>query len=58
MNKLFIEDDEINTVRRKPRTKEELGVVRPWQNKIMAGFLKKLLEEEKRGYILKSTVLR
>lgn len=30
MNKLFIEDDEINSVKRRPRTKPELEIVRPW----------------------------
>jgi len=39
MTKILLEDDEINTVKRKPRTRDELAIVRPWQNKIMANFL-------------------
>ena len=36
MNKALDSDDEYNVAKRKPRTKAELTIVRPWQNKIMA----------------------
>jgi len=44
--------------KRKSRSKPELEVVRPWQNRIMATFLKETIQEGGKGYALKSTVLR
>jgi hypothetical protein len=45
MNKLLDSEDEVNTVKRRSRTKAQLAIVRPWQNKIMARFLTKLFDE-------------
>ena len=45
MNKVLDSEDEVNTVKRRSRTKAQLAIVRPWQNKIMARFLAKLFEE-------------
>lgn len=58
MNKVIDSDDEINTVKRKPRTKDELAVVRPWQNKIMTQFLDILFRESLHGYLVKSSAIR
>lgn len=59
MNKILDSDDEVNMVKRRPRTKDELNIVRPWQNLIMARFLDILFKENaETGYLLKSTVTR
>ena len=45
MNKMLDSEDEVNTVKRRSRTRAQLAIVRPWQNKIMASFLTKLFED-------------
>ncbi|CDW90021.1 3-5 exonuclease family protein [Stylonychia lemnae] len=55
---ILLQDSSINNVKRKPRTKAELEIVRPWQNKIMASFLTKLFKESDKEYMLRSTVIR
>lgn len=57
MNKVLDSDDEVNKVKRKPRTKGDLSVVRPWQNLIMVKFLDMLFKSSRNGYVLRSTVL-
>ena len=57
MNKALDSDDEYNVVKRRSRTKGELAVVRPWQNLIMANFLKMLFEEAGEIILTRSSVM-
>jgi hypothetical protein len=57
MNKALYSDDEYNVVKRRSRTKGELVVVRPWQNLIMANFLKMLFEEAGEIILTRSSVM-
>lgn len=57
MNKVLDSEDEYNVIKRRSRTKAQLAIVRPWQNKIMAKFLLKLFEEAGEDTVLqRSTV--
>eukprot|EP00347_Sterkiella_histriomuscorum_P014499 403360645 len=59
MVKVLQDEDAVNSIKRMPRKKADLDIVRPWQNRIMAKFLENILTEEReKGYMLKSTVLR
>lgn len=58
MNKAIDSEDDSNSVKRRPRTKADLAIVRPWQNQIMGRFLDILLQEAPNGYLLKSTLMR
>jgi len=57
MNKALDSEDEYNVAKRRPRTKPELAIVRPWQNKVMARFLSMLLEEAGEQWLLRDWVL-
>jgi hypothetical protein len=57
MNKALDSDDEYNLVKRRSRTKPDLAIVRPWQNEIMATFMKQLFEEAGDRVLLRSYVL-
>jgi hypothetical protein len=56
MNKAIDSDDEYNMVKRKSRTKDMLAIVRPWQNEIMADFLRLLFKEAGNNVLFRSTV--
>lgn len=57
MNKALDSEDEYNVAKRRPRTKPELAIVRPWQNKVMARFLSMLLEEAGDMWLTRDWVL-
>ena len=57
MNKVLDADDVYNMVKRKPRTKGDLAIVRPWQNKVMANFLAQLFKEAGDQVLQKTTVI-
>lgn len=58
MNKTLESYDEINQVKRKSRNKEELAIIRPWQNLIMAKFMDFLLADSKQGYLVKTSMIK
>ena len=58
MNKVLDSDDEVNHIKRIPRTAEERAIIKPWQNEIMAKFLLLLFEEQGTPYLIKENVLR
>lgn len=56
MNHVLDSEDEVNIVKRKPRTRHDLAIVRPWQNQVMATFLDILFRESPHGYLFRQTV--
>lgn len=58
MNKVVDSEDEENKVKRMPRTKEQLAIIRPWQNEIMSKYLLHLFNEAGDTILFKSTVLK
>ena len=58
INKILGAYDEVNDMKRKPRNKGELAIIRPWQNEIMTKFLELVLRESQNGYLHKSSVMK
>jgi hypothetical protein len=56
MNRAIDSDDEVNLAKRKSRTRSDLAIVRPWQNEIMADFMKVLFKESGKTVLFHHTV--
>ena len=57
MNKVCDSEDEVNNIKRQSRDATDRGIMKPWQNEIMARFLLLLFEEMGDTVLYKHTVL-